>query len=234
MMIDYQKSHGLEVLNEEKLLVTMESFFLEAYESASIALSFLCFQLACHPEIQEKVRQEVNTVLSKNNGELDFESLKDLTYMEQVFNETFRMDPAVPVLSKVCTKECQLKGSDGLSCQVKPGDIAVVSLYGFHMDQKYWHDPEKFDPERFSEKQKSSRSKFVFLPFGEGPRICVGKRMAMIELKVAMVQILKDYSLELSKKTALPIKRDTSFSTYPEEGLWVTVRILQKSKTHGL
>lgn len=233
MMIDYQRSHGLEVPDEKSLLVIMESFFLEAYESASIALSFLCFQLACHPEIQEKVRQEVNTVLSKYNEELDYEALQDLTYMEQVLYETLRLEPAVPILSKHCTKECYLKGPDGLSCRVKPGDVAVVSMYGLHMDPKYWSEPEKFDPERFSKKQKSSRSKYIFLPFGEGPRICVGKRMALIELKVAMVQILKNYSLELSNKTVLPMKRDTSFSTYPEDGLWVNVKLLQKVKSHG-
>lgn len=226
MMIDYQKSHNPNKLDEKSLLVIMESFFLDAYESASIALSFICFQLANHPEIQEKVRQEVNTIVRKYNGQLDYDALKELIYMEQVFYETFRIDPVIPVFTKICTKRCQLRGSDGLVCQVETGNIAVISSYGLNTDPKYWQNPEKFDPERFNVEQISERSKYIFLPFGEGPRICVGRKMAMIELKVAMVQILMNYSLQLSKKNILPIKRDTSFSTYPKSGLWIKVKLL--------
>lgn len=230
MMMDYQKSHNPNSLDEKSLLVIMESFFLDAYESASIALSFMCFQLAIHPEIQEKVRQEVNTVLTKCGGQLDYESLKDLTYTEQVFYETLRIDPAIPVLTKICTKSCQLRGNDGLVCQVEPGNIAVISLYGLHADKKYWTNPEKFDPDRFNPNQVGDGLKFVFLPFGEGPRICVGRKLAMIELKVAIIQILRNYCLEISDKTVFPIKRDTSFSTYPESGLWIKVKSLRQGK----
>ena len=228
MMIEYQKTHGIESLDEETLTIYMEGFFLDAYESASISLSFLCFQLALYSDIQSKARKEITRALSKFGGELSYEVLNELNYLEQVLNESIRLNPTIPLLSKVCTQECQLLGNDGLSCKVKPGDITVISLYGLHMDPKYWPEPWKFDPERFNEEKKGNISKFVFLPFGEGPRMCVGRRMAIIEMKVAMVQLLKDYYLELSPKTRIPVTRDSSFSTMPECGLWVYMRPLLK------
>ncbi|XP_033230201.1 probable cytochrome P450 6d4 isoform X2 [Belonocnema kinseyi] len=224
MMIEYQKTHGMETLDERTLTIYMEGFFLDAYESASITLSFLCFQLALYPVIQKKARKEIIYSLTKFGGELSYEGLNELNYLEQILNESIRLNATIPLLSKVCTQECQLLGNDGLLCKIKPGDITVISLYGLHMDPKYWPEPEKFDPERFNEEQKGSRSKFVFLPFGEGPRMCVGRRMAMIEMKVAMVQLLKDYYLELSPKTRIPVERDSNFSTMPECGLWVYVK----------
>ena len=228
MMIEYQESHGVETLDEAALTIYMESFLLDAYESTSITMSFLCFQLALHPEIQMKVRFEINSALTKFGGELCYEVLNELNYLEQVLNESIRINPTIPIISRVCTQECYLSGNDGLSYKVKPGDITVISLYGIHMDPKYWIEPEKFDPERFNEEQKRIRSKFVFLPFGEGPKMCAGRRMAIIQIKVAIIQLLKDYYLELSPKTRLPLKRDTRFSTSAEGGLWIYIKPLLK------
>lgn len=226
MMIDYQKLHGNESIDEKDLVIYMESFLLDAYESASITLSFLCLQLALYPEIQEKVRQEIKLALKKFNGELCYEVLTELNYMEQVLYESIRMNATIPLLSKVCTEECQLSDNNGLSCKINPGVITLISLYGLHMDQKYWPNPDKFDPERFNEDEKAKRSKFVFLPFGEGPRMCVGRRMAMIEMKLALIQLLSNCRLEISSKTQLPIKRDLHFSTTPKCGLWVCLKPL--------
>lgn len=226
MMIDYQKTHTNKSLDEKNLLIYMESFLLDAYESASISLSYMCLQLAVYPEIQEKVRQEIRKALEKFNGELCYEVLGELNYLEKVLYESIRINATIPLLSKACTKECELIGKDGLSCKINPGVITLISLYGLHMDSKYWTNPEKFDPERFNENEKEKRSKFVFLPFGEGPRMCVGRRMAMIEIKLALIQLLINCNLEISSKTELPIKRDLHFSTTPKCGLWVRLKSL--------
>ena len=228
MIVDFQLANGSKIDEETALASHMLSFSVEVYETSAIVLSFLGFQLAAHPEIQEKVRDELKNVLQKYNGKLDYEVFKEMTYFDQVLNESMRLNHVVGAIAKVCTKEIQLEGSDGLSCKVKPGNLAVISTFGLQMDPKYWPEPEKFDPDRFSEEQKEGRHKFTFIPFGEGPRICVGMRMSNLMIKIAITTILKDYSLEVSPKTPLPLKKDEgSFMTAFERGLWVFLKPLK-------
>ncbi|XP_033214820.1 cytochrome P450 6B1-like [Belonocnema kinseyi] len=228
MIVDHQLANGLKINEETALASHMLSFSVEVYETSAITLSFLCFQLASHPEIQERVREEIKSLLEKYDGKLNYEAYKEMTYLDQVLNESMRLNHVSGIMTKVCTREIQLVGSDGLSCKVKPGHVAVISTFGLQMDPKYWPEPEKFDPDRFGDEKKEKIHKFTFIPFGEGPRICVGMRMANIIIKIAVATIVKNYSLEVSPKTPLPLKRDeASFMTAYENGLWVFLKPLK-------
>ncbi|XP_018404021.1 PREDICTED: cytochrome P450 6a2-like [Cyphomyrmex costatus] len=197
------------------------SFIIDGYETSSTVMSFIGFDLACHPEIQEKLRKEVLSVLNKYNGEITYEGLKEMTYMDQVFNETLRLLSGGFVMKKRCTEECELKGSDGVVCRVPPGMEILIPVPAFHKDPQYWENPEAYDPERFNSERKHSIDKFTFLPFGEGPRICVGMRMAQLQIKAGLAIILRKYRLGLSPKTQIPLKmiHGTILPT-PKGGLW--------------
>lgn len=228
IMVDYYKANELNIEDNEALISHMVTFAIEIYESSAITMSFLLFQLAAHPKVQQKVRDEIVTILEKSNGKLEYDDFKEMTYFEQVLNESMRLNHVIGTLLKVCTKETQLVGSDGLSCKMEPGNVAVISTYGLQMDSNYWPDPDKFDPDRFSDDQKAQRHKFAFIPFGEGPRICVGMRMATIMIKLAVATILKDYLIQVSPKTPLPLKKsEGSFMTSFEKGLWVILKPLK-------
>ncbi|XP_033222658.1 probable cytochrome P450 6a13 [Belonocnema kinseyi] len=226
IMIDQEKVNH-ENIDESVIVSHAASFFLDVYETSSISLSFLAFLIAHNPEIQEKSREEIKKVLCKFGGVVCYEALQEMTYMEQVLNESMRLYPAAGSLMKICTEEFQLTGSDGISCNVEPGTILVIPTEAYHVDPLYWPNPDKFDPDRFSEEQKRNRNKFSFLPFGEGPRICVGMRLAVMQVKAAMVTILEKYSLEVSSKTQLPLKRDSkTLMSIAEGGLWIYVKRL--------
>jgi len=203
------------------------SFFLDGYETSSTVMSFVGFQLATHPKVQEKLRQEIITVLDKYDGVITYEGLKEMTYMDQVLNESQRILPAGAILLKQCTEECELRGSDGRVCHVEPGTEIVIPVHSLQEDSRYWENPEVFDPERFSPENKHNIEKYAFLPFGEGPRMCVGMRMALLQLKAGLAAILKKYSLEISPKTQVPLKMmpNTILPT-PKGGLWVIFRQL--------
>lgn len=223
LMIDLEKTEG-ETLDEEVLTAHTFSFFFDGYETSSIVLSFIGYQLATHPDVQEKLREEVVSTIAKHNDALTFEALKDMTYMDQVINESQRLYPALGILTKVCTEEYELRGMDGLSCRVKPGTQVIIPSHGLHLDPKYWTDPEVFDPDRFSDDRKQNIEKMTFLPFGEGPRMCVGMRMALLQMKACLSTLLKSYKLELSKKTQLPLELSSvSIMTAPVGGLWVYI-----------
>ncbi|XP_036149720.1 cytochrome P450 6a2-like [Monomorium pharaonis] len=197
------------------------SFLVDGYETSSSTMSYIGFHLASHPEVQEKLREEVMTVLNRHGGEITYDGLREMTYMDQVFNESMRMISAIVIMKKRCTEEFELKGSDGIVCRVQPGTEIVIPIQSLHKDSQYWEHPEEYDPERFNPEKKHSNEKFTYLPFGEGPRMCVGMRMAQLQMKAGLATVLKKYRMELSPKTQIPLKMIPSFLQIPKGGLWV-------------
>jgi len=147
--------------------------------------------------------------------------------MDQILNESQRIIPTIGFQSKVCTEEIELRGSDGLVCRVQPKTEIQIPVHGLQHDPRYWDNPEVFDPERFSPGNKRNIDRFTFLPFGEGPRICPGQRMALLQIKAGLTTLLRKYSLELSPKTKLPLKMiPGAIIASPQGGLWVIIRQL--------
>ncbi|XP_012226589.1 cytochrome P450 6a2-like [Linepithema humile] len=226
LMVELEKLEGdkfdLEIIASHAL-----SFVVDGYETSSTVMSFVVYQLATHSEVQEKLREEIVSVLNKYNDEITYEGLKEMTYMDQILSETQRLTPAAGFLTKICTEEFELKGSDGLVCRVQPGTQVQICLDGLHNDPQYWSNPEIFDPERFTPENKQSINRFAFLPFGEGPRICPGMRMAVLQIKAGLAAFLRKYSLELSPKTKVPLEMiPGSILPSPIGGLWATIRKL--------
>ncbi|XP_017889238.1 cytochrome P450 6a2-like [Ceratina calcarata] len=223
LMVQLEKEEGKQ-LPVDALTAYAFTFYADGFLTSSVTLSFIGFQLAMHQDVQDRLREEVKTVLEKHGGVLTYEAVKEMTYMDQVISETQRCYSTLSVMTKVCTEECTLEGSDGLKCRVKPGTEIVIPIYGLHEDPRYWSDPETFDPDRFSEERKHEIKKMAFIPFGEGPRMCVGMRMALLQMKSCLATLLKGYKLELSPKTKLPLKLvPLVFITEAEGGLWVYV-----------
>ena len=221
LMIDMEKTG--EVVDEENVSAHAISLYLDGTETSSITLNFIGHDLAANPEIQEKLRKEARSTIEKHGG-LTFDALKDMTYMNQVISESQRLHPAVGILQKMCTEEFELQGSDGLTYRIKPGTEVVISVFGLHGDPKYWANPDVFDPERFNDEKKQTVEKITYLPFGEGPRICVGMRMALMQIKACLAIILSNYKLELSPKTQVPlIMSPHNFLSEPTGGNWVYI-----------
>ncbi|XP_036149656.1 probable cytochrome P450 6a13 [Monomorium pharaonis] len=226
LMAELERTEG-DKFDTELIAGNALSFFLDGNESSGSVMSFIGFHLANHPEVQEKLREEVMSVLSRYDGEITYEGLKEMTYMDQVFNETLRHIPAAVAMKKRCTEEFELKGSDGIVCRVKPGMEILIPVQALHKDPQYWNHPEKYDPERFSPDRKQKIEKFAFLPFGEGPRICVGMRMAQLQIKAGLTIILRKYKIELSSRTQVPLKMiPGAILPTPKGGLWVYLRRL--------
>ncbi|CAL1679337.1 unnamed protein product [Lasius platythorax] len=226
LMTELERTEG-DKFDVEMLASDAITFFVDGYATTSTTMSFVAFHVASHPKVQEKLRKEVMTVLDKYDGVITYEGLKEMTYMDQVLNESQRILPAGEVLQKQCTEEFELRGSDGLVCRVKPGTEILIPIKSLQEDPRYWENPEVFDPERFSPGRKNSIERFAFLPFGEGPRICVGMRMALLQMKAGLAAILRKYSLELSPRTQIPLKMTpNAILPTPKGGLWVSFRQL--------
>lgn len=205
LMNEYKKTDRFEKAFERKFdngIITSHaaSLFDDGFETSSITLSFLTYLLAVNPVIQDRLREEVTKVFAKH-GSLTADALQEMTYMDRAMSETMRLYPAFGAFEKVCTEGMELTGSDGITHQVPTGTNVVIPVYALHMDPKYWSNPEKFYPDRFSEENKNSRPRFVYLPFGEGPRGCPGVKLAMLQMKAVIATIIKKYIWDVSPRT---------------------------------
>uniref|UniRef100_A0AAT9UTJ8 Cytochrome P450 6PZ30 n=1 Tax=Maconellicoccus hirsutus TaxID=177089 RepID=A0AAT9UTJ8_MACHI len=198
-------------------------FFMAGYETASTNICYLLLELAQNPSIQEKVRNEINTVLSTNDGQLNYDDLKKMTYTDMVIDESLRKYPPLAVLFRRTSKNYKIPDTD----IVLPADTPIaISSYGLHHDEKYYDNPEEFRPERFTEEEKAKRPSFAYLPFGQGPRSCIGARFAKLVVKVGLIHILNNFSYQVSPKMQFPIEFDKSLGLLtPSSGI-----LLQREK----
>lgn len=211
----------------DSIIADVIIFYGDVYETSSTVMSLLFFHLSQNIKIQNKLREHILTVLKTTNGVVTYDSLKNMNYLDQVVMETMRLTAPAGVLQKLCTEEITLKGSDGLTCHLEPGHRVFISIFGLHNDSKYWPDSGVFDPERFTPENQADRNKFVFIPFGEGPRMCIGMRLGLMLVKLATVSLITKYSIEHSQKTRLPLEMDpTSILTYYKGGLWAKFKKL--------
>lgn len=221
---------GNEEGDIDSIIADLIIFYVDTYETSSSAAASLFYFLATYKKVQEKLRDHLSGVLKESGGNLTYETLKSMNYLDQVTNESLRLIPPLGAIMKVCTEEITLEGSDGLKCHLKPGDPVFVPVMGLHMDPKHYAEPELFDPERFSPENTAKRNKCVFLPFGEGPRMCLGMRFANIMLKLVTSKLLSKFSVEYSSKTKEPFEFDpTTILTAVKGGLWVRFKKLDRS-----
>ncbi|CAH0549080.1 unnamed protein product [Brassicogethes aeneus] len=171
-------------------------FFLAGFDTSSTTMTFALYNMSRNQEVQEKVRDEINRVLAKHGGEITYEALNDMHYMGQVIEETLRLHPPVPVITRVCVKDYKVEGEDVI---IQKGTKVVIPIMGIHHDEKNYPDAETFDPERFNLENKASRDPFTYIPFGEGNRICIGLRFGVLQTKVGLTVLLKNYKFSLSK-----------------------------------
>ncbi|XP_037874501.1 cytochrome P450 6B1 [Bombyx mori] len=160
--------------------------FLGGFETTSSTLAFLFLELAADQRVQEKMRQEIREVLSRNDGKMTFEILQELIYMEMVIQETLRLYPPFPSIQRMCTKDYLIPGTEKV---VEKGTIVLFPTLGIQRDNQYFERADDFYPERWSGGFVPPPG--VYMPFGDGPRYCIGKRFAMIQMKCCLVKVLQ-------------------------------------------
>lgn len=224
-IIDYEK----KFIPNDDVPAHAFSFLVESFETSSVTLSFLFYQLSKHQNVQQKVREEVFRVLEKFDNELNYDTIKEMTYMDQVINESLRMFPSAGRFMKISTEQIELSAANGERCLLSPGDVVTISLEGLHNDPKLWDNPDEFNPDRFDRNSMDYklRHKFIFLPFGSGQRMCPGIRMGLLNVKMATAIIIQKFIIDSSPKLQIPIKIDNSyFFSRVKGGAWIRFKRL--------
>lgn len=161
-------------LELDDLLMTAQVFvfFAAGFETSSSATSFTLHQLAYHPEEQKKIQKEIDTVLSKYNNKFCYDAIKEMSYLEMAFKEGLRLFPALGYLSRECARKYTIPDTN---ITIDEGVKIIIPVQAIHLDEKYYDNPEQFKPERFSQEEIQKRNKYVYFPFGAGPRACIGE-----------------------------------------------------------
>ncbi|XP_077880878.1 cytochrome P450 3A9-like isoform X6 [Ictidomys tridecemlineatus] len=192
-------------------------FILAGYETTSTTLSFIMYLLATHPDVQKKLQQEIDETFP-NKAPVTYDVLFEMKYLDMVVNETLRLYPIIERILRVCKKDVELNG-----VLIPKGTNVAIPIYSLHQNSTYWPEPEKFYPERFSKKNKDSINPYLYMPFGNGPRNCIGMRFALMNMKLALIRLLQNFSFHPCKETQIPLKLSKRPRLQPEKPIVLKV-----------
>ncbi|XP_049339562.1 thromboxane-A synthase isoform X1 [Astyanax mexicanus] len=205
------------MMTEDEIVGQAFLFLLAGYETSSNTLAFACYLLAINPDCQEKLQREVDDFFTRH-GSADYTNVQELKYLDMVVCEALRLYPPGFRFARDVEEDCVING------QFLPKGATLDISAGFlHHDPQYWPEPEKFIPERFTPEAKASRHPFVYLPFGAGPRSCVGMRLAQLEIRMALVNIFKKFNVVACEDTKVPLQLKSSTTLGPKNGIFVKI-----------
>lgn len=184
---------GNPVVSEEEYLGEAKNFFVAGHETTGNALSWTFYCILHHPYTLLEIRKELSFL---NGKPPEFDDLEKLPYLEMVINEALRLFPPIWIMYRKALKDDNISGY-----HIPAGTIVTICNYYLHRNPKYWPNPRSFSPERFSNTHESQkRPKCAYLPFGSGPRVCIGKQFAMMNMKLIIATILLNYELKFPQK----------------------------------
>lgn len=180
-------------------------FLFAGQETSSTTMQFALYELSLNPDLQKVARNEIDQVMSRHKGNITYEGIQEMEYLDRVVSETLRKYPPATSIIRECTKDYVIPGTD---ITIEKNTIVLIPVKGIHYDPDIYPNPEKFDPDRFLQEEKEKRDHYAYLPFGEGPRICIGMRFGLLETKLGLAILLSNYEFEVCEKTPIPIKLD--------------------------
>ncbi|CAH1376298.1 unnamed protein product [Tenebrio molitor] len=211
-------------ITDQDITAQALGFFFAGFDSVSSLMCFMSHELGVNPDVQERLIQEVDDTFESCKGKLTYEALSGMKYMDMVVSEALRKWPPAIAVDRVCTKPYTIepKTPDEKPVHLENNSLIWLPIMGLHRDPQYWPDPDRFDPERFSEENKANINSYAFLPFGSGPRNCMGSRFALLETKTLFFYILSRFEIVPVEKTQIPLQLSRkTFNVTAEKGFWL-------------
>jgi cytochrome P450 len=165
------------------LLHNMQFFIVAGHETTALSLAWSLLLLAWNPEIQERARAEARAAIGE--GPAKAEQLAAAPYVRQIIEESMRLYPPVGMLARNVRKADVLCGRD-----IQPNDVLFLPFYALHRHELWWKRPHTFDPDNFTPEAAKARDRYLYLPFGAGPRACVGANFAMMQAQIILTTLL--------------------------------------------
>ena len=193
---------GGRALTNEEITDNVVTFVTAGHETTAVALIWALHLLSLHPDVAGRVRAEIAAVAG--NAPLAVEHVAQLAYTHQVVNETLRLYPSVPITSRTTSKTVELGG-----VTIPAGSVIILPIYAVHHHRGLWDQPEAFDPARFEADRAKARHRYAFMPFGVGPRICIGSAFAMLEAVTILAVLVRALDFAAAGPAPTPMARLT-------------------------
>ena len=214
MLMEVEDADTAERMTDRQLRDELLTLFLAGHETTANALTFTLYNLSQHPEVEQRVKEEVETVL---NGRMPTpDDLRSLRYTLQVIQESMRLYPPAWGITR------QALGDDMIGEHyIRKGDDFVIAPFALHRHPDHWEAPNTFDPERFTDENMKQRHKYAYIPFGGGPRLCIGNNFALMEMQVAISMIMQRFSVKLKKDHTVEL--EPTVTLRPKYGMMMTI-----------
>ncbi|XP_052081064.1 cytochrome P450 3A4-like [Mytilus californianus] len=203
-------------MTENEIVMNSMIFFGAGYDLTSNTLMFAVYELALHTEIQEKLFEEINNEIGKEAP--PYESLSSLQYLDMFLSEVLRLHAAFHRINRHTKNDITVNGMF-----IPKGTDVTIPISALHRISQYWPDPDKFDPQRFTQENKAKRPMYSYLPFGLGPRVCVGMRLVVMETKMALIAMIQNFKYFSCSKTEIPIPLEKGLLARPLNGVYLRV-----------
>ncbi|XP_072319762.1 cytochrome P450 3A56-like [Eucyclogobius newberryi] len=201
-----------QVLSDHELLCQLVMFVVGGFDTSASTLTFVAYNLALNPAAMSRLQDEINDTFP-NDSVVEFAvSLHRREYLDCVLNESLRLYPPIARTDRVAKETVSIKG-----ITIPKNMVVMVPFYALHRDPELWPEPQEFRPERFSKENRQKIRPYSYMPFGVGPRNCVGMRFAQAAVKLALVDVLRRYSFSVCEETEIPLEMNP-------QGLMGTVR----------
>jgi cytochrome P450 len=187
---------------------------LAGFETTANALTWTMHLVSKHPEVARRLHEEASEVLGGRAP--TFEDLPRLEYTERVLQESMRLYPPAWAFERAAVDDDEIGGY-----AVPAGTTIAICPYVLHRNPAYWESPSSFDPDRFLPERSNARSRFAYLPFGDGPRICIGKGFAMMEAKIVLAMIANAFDVEPAHRG--PVELDPGITLRPKGGMPIKI-----------
>lgn len=187
-----RKEEGKTVFTDAEIAYHCMTTYVDSFFTTASSFGYLLMELSTHPDIQDELREEILSVGDKME-DFDYDKVNSLSLLQMALSESLRMHPPVLVSARKCSKTCQLAGKE-----IEAGTFVLLPYSALHRDPKYFPEPEKYNPKRYL--SEDSHVKGALLPFGDGPRMCIGHRYAQILIKLGIVYLLLNFKILPEKK----------------------------------
>uniref|UniRef100_A0A8C2WDS7 unspecific monooxygenase n=1 Tax=Cyclopterus lumpus TaxID=8103 RepID=A0A8C2WDS7_CYCLU len=189
-------------LTDHEILSQAIMFMFAGYETSTTTLVFLAYNLATNPEVMKRLQEEIDSTFP-DKGAVRYEALMQMEYLDCVVNESLRLYPPAARLDRIAKETVKICG-----ITIQKDMVVMIPVYALQRDPELWPEPEEFRPDRFSKQNKQSIKPYAYMPFGVGPRNCLGMRFAQVMVKLALVDILQNYSFSVCEETEIPLEMD--------------------------
>ncbi|XP_037077825.1 cytochrome P450 9e2-like [Pollicipes pollicipes] len=218
LLLDTKDKDGKRILSDSSIISQSVLFLIVGYDTTASLLAFAAYCLATSPDVQNAAHREIDDVLQRHDGQLTYDAVAEMTYLDRVLSETLRLYPPAIRMERQCSRDYTLPDTN---VHIPRGTTVQMPILNIHRDPEHYPDPLRFDPDRFLPEAKEERHPCAFVPFGSGPRNCIAMRFALFEAKVALIAVLRENRLEPSKRTPpppMPLDED-KFLLTPKKGM---------------